>query len=147
MSLLQSNSFCIGVVIALCILAIIFIMYGHEHREEVQQALKQDFVKLPGTTVDWWSISHILLYMIIGFFIPDRHLTFFLIGCGFEILEDMLSGDQSTQLADCTVPNAKQHLMCMFSINDDYWYAKWDDIFMNLAGYVIGSAVRTSYFT
>ena len=142
---LHSTNFCVGVVVVLCIIALLFIMYGHNHREQVQLALKQDFVKLPSTTVDWWSISHIVLYMIIGFFIPDRHLTFFLIGCGFEIVEDMLSGDSTTQLKDCTKPNAKDHFMCKFSVNDDYWYAKWDDIFMNLGGYVVGSAIRTTF--
>jgi hypothetical protein len=121
-------------------------MFGHVYREQVQNALKREFVKLPATTFDWWSISHALLFGIMGFIIPNFHTTFFLLGTGFEIFEDMLSGDQTTQLVDCMNGSNKSNIMCKFSINDDYWYAKWDDIFVNLAGYTIGSSIRSTFY-
>jgi hypothetical protein len=139
------DRYCIGICVALFILALLFIMFGHIYREQVQLALKHDFVKLPATTFDWWSISHAMLFGIIGFIIPNYHFTFFTIGAFFEIFEDMLSSDKSTQLVDCMNPhNKKSNIMCKFSINDDYWYGKWDDVFVNLFGYVVGSSIRST---
>lgn len=138
------NENAVGVCVVLCIVALLFIMMGHIYREQVQLALKHEFVKLPGTTFDWWSVSHALLFAIFGFIIPDHHLSFFTIGAGFEFFEDMLSSDKTTQLADCMSADRDSKFMCQFSINDDYWYAKWDDVFVNLLGYTVGSALRTS---
>jgi hypothetical protein len=138
------NQNAIGVCIVLSIVALIFIMFGHIYREQVQLALKQEFIKLPGTTFDWWSVSHAVLFGLFGFLVPNHHLSFFALGAGFEVVEDMLSGDKTTQLADCMSPDKDSKLMCKFSINDDYWYAKWDDVFVNLLGYTVGSAIRTT---
>jgi hypothetical protein len=137
----------VAICICLCLVAIAFIVFGHTYRDDIQTVLKQDFVKLPATTFDWWSISHAVLFGLFGFIIPNRHLSFFALGAGFEFVEDMLSSDHSTQLDDCTKPNKKERFMCQFSINDDYWYAKWDDIFVNLLGYTIGSSVRTTFYS
>lgn len=137
----------VGVCIALCVVALLFIMFGHIYRDQVQLALKREFVKLPATTFDWWSVSHAVLFGIFGFLIPNYHTTFFALGAGFEIVEDMLSSDRTTQLADCMSASKKQKIMCKFSINDDYWYAKWDDVFVNLAGYSLGSSLRSTFYT
>ena len=139
------NQNAIAICIVLSIVALIFIAIGHIYRDEIQLALKQEFVKLPGTTFDWWSVSHAILFAIFGFCLPNYHFSFFLVGCGFEVIEDMLSSDKSTQLADCMTPDKNSKLMCKFSINDDYWYAKWDDVFVNLLGYTVGSAARTTF--
>jgi hypothetical protein len=137
----------IAICIVLCIVALLFIMFGHMYRDQVQTALKKEFVKLPATTFDWWSISHAVLFGIFGFLIPNFHTTFFTLGIGFEIVEDMLSSDATTQLSDCMCPDKREKIMCRFSINDDYWYAKWDDIFVNLAGYSLGSSLRTTFYS
>lgn len=141
------NENAIAICIVLSVVALIFIMFGHIYREQVQLVLKQDFVKLPATTFDWWSISHAILFGIFGFLIPNYHTSFFLLGTGFEIVEDMLSGDSTTQLADCMTNDKDSKFMCKFSINDDYWYAKWDDVFVNLLGYTLGSSARNTFFS
>ncbi len=140
------NQHRIAICIVLCIIALIFIAIGHIYREQVQLALKREFIKLPATAFDWWSVSHALLFGIMGFLIPDYHTSFFLLGAGFEVIEDMLSGDKTTQLADCMSASKESNIMCKFSINDDYWYAKWDDVFVNLAGYTLGSSLRNTFF-
>lgn len=137
------NKYSIAICILLCIIAIIFIIIGHCYREKIQMALKQEFVKLPGTTLDWWSVSHFLLFGFLGFVLPNRHFSFLMLGAAFELVEDMLSSDNTTQLADCRTK--KEGIMCALSINDDYWYAKWDDVFVNLLGYTVGSSVRTTF--
>ena len=140
------NDNAVAICIILSILALLFIMCGHIYREKIQLAFKHEFVKLPATSFDWWSVSHAILFGLFGFLIPGWHLSFFAIGTGFEIIEDMLSGDATTQLTNCMAPNKKSNIMCMLSINDDYWYAKWDDIFVNLLGYTVGSSLRTTFF-
>jgi hypothetical protein len=139
------NQHAIAICVCLSLVALVFIVFGHVYREEVQLALKQPFVELPATTFDWWSVSHAVLFGLFGFLIPNWHFAFFTIGCMFEVVEDMLSGDESTQLADC-MTNKESKLMCSLSINDDYWYAKWDDVFVNLLGYTVGSSIRTTFY-
>lgn len=136
------DKYAIGIVIVMIILALVFICIGHIYRQQIQMAMKHEFVKFPATTVDWWTISHILFFAVAGFVIPGFHVTAFMVGALFEVIEDMLSSDRTTQLADCMTPDKNDKFMCWFSINDDYWYGKWDDALFNLLGYSIGSAIR-----
>ena len=140
------------IILMLIIFALIFIMIGHKYRESIQLRLKYNLVVLPKTTLDWWSISHFVLFFLFGIFEPGHHAKFFTIGAGFEIIEDMLASDKTTQLVDCTNPINKDRYKSYFisrlycnGLQDDYWYGKWDDIFVNLAGYVAGSALQTQY--
>ncbi len=138
---------CYAIIIVLCIAAIIFIMIGHEYRDQIQTKLKQEFIKLPATSIDWWSVSHFILYMIIGFLIPEKPVTFLLIGTAFEVIEDGLAADSCTQFINCMEEkNKKESFMCKFSINNDYYYMNWSDIFVNLFGYIAGSSIRTTFF-
>jgi hypothetical protein len=125
----------------------IFILIGHVYKDEVQTKLKRKFISLPATDIDYWSISHFLLFAVFGYILPNYPLTFLILGVLFEFIEDCLSSDETTQLADCKNKyNKKYHLMCQFSINNDYWYSNWSDIFVNLFGYLVGSALRTHFF-
>jgi uncharacterized integral membrane protein len=136
----------LSICAALTILALVFIVFGHKNRESVQLALTKKLVGLPATTVDLWSVSHLLLFMAFGLLIPNRHVSFLLAGATWEIVEDMLSSDETTQCDDCKTPDSRSKIMCKFSINDGYWYAKWDDVLVDLLGYTIGSAIRTTLF-
>jgi hypothetical protein len=134
------------ICIGLAVVAVLLIICGGMYRERVQRMLKEELITLPETALDWWSVSHVILYSVFGFLIPNRHFTFLLLGCGFEIFEDMLSIGSSKKLANCTGPDKDSKLMCKFSINGGYWYAKWDDIFMNMLGYTLGSSFKTSFY-
>ena len=142
------NTYRIGIVIGLIIVSLLFICFGHIYREQVQLALKKEFFKFPSCSLDWWSVSHFMLFGIFGFLIPEYPLSFFLLGAGFEVVEDCLSSDSTTQLADCTNGEVKrENFVCKWSINDDYWYCNPSDPWVNLTGYIIGSAIRTVFFT
>lgn len=136
------------IVISLAIFSLIFIMVGHRFRDNIQLALKQPIIDLPGTTVDWWSVSHFLLFAIFGFIMPGRVFTLIGLGIGWELIEDYLSSDHSTQLSDCrepTVINSKGEIVRKFwcnGIQDGYWYGKWDDIVFNTFGYICGQRLR-----
>ena len=128
-------------------MSLLFIILGHKFREEIQLKLKQPLIQLPATTLDGWSVTHFLLFMLFGLIEPGYHMTFLFIGIAFEVFEDMLSADSTTQLFDCMDKDIKNHffygtLFCN-GLNDDYWYGKWDDIFVNLIGYTLGSSLKT----
>ena len=134
-------------VIGAAVLAIIFIMIGHVYREEVQSKLKTPLATVDKFNLDWWSVSHFMLFAFFGFVKPSYPLTAFTIGAVFEVFEDGLSSNDNTQLVDCSKSSTTviHNIMCR-GYKDSYWYAKIDDIFMNLIGYVFGQAIRTTFY-
>lgn len=131
----------INIVIGLFVVALIFIIIGHCYREQIQEVLKREIVQFPNCSLDWWSVSHFVLFMLCGFIIPGRPLTFFSIGVGFELFEDYLASNDSTQLASC-VGEGMNKIWCN-GYQDGYWYCNPTDPWVNLTGYIIGSAIRT----
>jgi len=85
--------------------------------------------------------------MIFGFLKPGYSLTFFTMGVIFEVFEYGLSSDKNTQLVNCidNKKNILSKILCR-GIEDSYWYAKIDDIAVNLIGYIVGQAIRTTFF-
>ena len=131
------------IVAAACALAAIgFIALCHVYQESTQPFLKGKFFTFPGAHVDLWSLGHFLLYVIFGFFVPERHLTFFVIGGTFELIEDYMASNELTQLAKCT---SKDRFWCK-GAEDGYHYMNPTDPWVNLTGYVVGSAVRTTFW-
>lgn len=127
-------------IVALFVIAIIFIIIGHWYHEDVQVALKQPLVTVAGKTFDWWSLSHLLLYFIIGYITVDKHVMFIGIGVLWELLEDYLSSSRTTQLVDCNTASP-EHVWCQ-GWQDDYWYLEQSDVIMNALGYFLGSALH-----
>jgi hypothetical protein len=135
------------IIVVLLVFSGVFIIVGHKYRDQVQLVLKKNFANLPDDNIDGWSISHLVLYAIIGFIKPNYHLTAFTIGAVFEVFEDYMAADKNTQLVNCSEPfkeNGTRKFFCN-GRQDDYWYAKHSDIFWNLLGYTIGSAIRTTF--
>ena len=131
---------------AMIVISIIFIMIGHIWHEEIQAKLKQPIVHVNAFDIDWWSISHFMLFGFLGFIYPNRHMSFLGLGVAWEVFEDMLSNDSQTQLWDCKRVGRRGlvgKLMCR-GYEDAYWYGKIDDIAMNLLGFTLGSAIRTT---
>ena len=131
------------VIFGLGMCALIFIIVGHYYRDKIQLRLKKELFVYSEDSLDLWSVSHFVLFFLFGVFEPNKHLTFFNIGICFEILEDMLSSDKTTQLCDCMHQeknNVLQNTLFCNGYNDGYWYAKFSDVFVNLVGYTCGSA-------
>lgn len=122
--------------------SLVFIVIGHIFQEKIQKPLTQPLLKFPNTSLDWWSISHFILFAIFGFCVPNKPLSAFMIGLGFELVEDFLSSNDNTKLTDCiTKP---KHFWCK-GVQDGYWYMNPTDPWVNLTGYIIGSAIRTTF--
>jgi hypothetical protein len=128
-----------AVVIVALIVCIVFIEFGHFYHDEVQAVLKGEIVTVPGFVIDWWSMSHFLLFAFIGFVIPRRTTEFAIIGTSWEVFEDYLSNDINKKLVSC---DGGKKFWC-HGFKDSYWYGKWDDILMNIAGYIVGNEIRT----
>lgn len=129
------------------VVSIIFIIVGHIYQEQVQARLKTPLYTANQVILDWWSVSHFLLFAFFGFVKPGYPLSFFTMGVLFEVFEDGMASDATTQSINCT-KNKKSIIggvMCN-GFQDSYWYGKIDDIFMNLIGYVTGQAIRTTFY-
>ena len=138
---IDSNSY--ALIIAFSIIAIIFIMIGHIFRDQIQLLLKNDLAVFPAIHLDWWSVVHFFLFSVFGFIIPNKPISFLILGAGFEAFEDYMASDAQTQLVNCTDPEKK--LWCRGK-QDHYWYAKYDDVIVNTFGYLLGSGIRTTFF-
>jgi hypothetical protein len=131
-------------VLGALVVSFLFILVGHICKDAIQSVLKKEIVTLENVTFDCWSVLHFLLFAFIGFVKPNYPLSFFTLGCLFEIFEDCLSSDENTKLVLCPSKGIK-NIMCN-GIQDGYWYGKADDIFSNLIGYIVGQSFRTSCF-
>jgi len=140
---------CVKLAILFIFVAILFILIGHIYPKQIQAVLKKELFKLPEASIDWWSVSHFGLFCILGYLFPDHLLELLLIGVAWEIIEDALSPPDSKILVDCKkkYPNWLSEkfrvLWCdYFGLSKDYWYAKWDDIFSNVLGIILGHYLR-----
>ena len=137
------TKFCIiGILV---VLSIGFIIIGHEFREQIQLRLKSRLFTLPKCTIDWWSITHAGLFFLFGIIAPENHAKFFILGIIWELIEDCMASEPSTQLVDCACKNrgVLKSMWCR-GRPGDYWYANiWDPV-INLLGYTLGSALATS---
>jgi hypothetical protein len=120
--------------------ALAFILLGHVYRDTIQKPLTKPFILFPQTGLDWWSVSHFVLFALFGWCVPGRPLAAFSIGVAFELLEDFLASNGSTRLADC---GRNPDIFWCKGIQNDYWYMNPTDPWVNLTGYIVGSALRT----
>jgi hypothetical protein len=132
-------------IIGAFVFAVIFIMIGHIYKEQIQSLLKHPLYTVKSFDLDYWSVTHFLLFAFIGFVKPEHVMTFFSIGVAFEIFEDGMASDATTQLINCKDKNVKRSMtgdiFCK-GYEDSYWYGKADDIIINLLGYLTGQGMR-----
>ncbi len=128
-----------------------FIILGHFYPGQIQEILKKPIIKVPSTELDWWSVTHILFFAIIGFVFPDHLFELFVLGVLWEIVEDGLSPREKKGLVKCDKEYANSWINTFkvmwcdnISRENDYWYGKWDDVFSNTLGLLIGHFIRTN---
>ena len=73
-------------------------MIGHIFREQLQTLLKNSIYHVNEFDIDYWSVSHFVLYALFGFIKPKYAFSFFTAGVVFEIIEDGMASDSTTQL-------------------------------------------------
>ncbi len=135
--------------IFLTLFALSFIVLGHFFPGQIQSMLKRPILVVPSAVIDWWSVTHIVFFGFMGFFFPDYLFELFLLGILWEVIEDGLSPRENKGLVTCN-KNYKNAWMNTFKTmwcdniarEKDYWYGKWDDVFSNTLGLLIGHFLR-----
>ena len=139
--------------LAITLFALSFIVAGHYFPGQIQSVLKQPILTVPSAVIDWWSMTHIGFFAIMGFFFPDHLFELFVLGIFWEIVEDGLSPRENKGLVSCNT-EYKNSWMNTFKImwcdniarEKDYWYGKWDDVFSNTLGLLMGHFIRCNNF-
>ena len=121
------------------IVVIILIIIG-SYLKYTQKIMTKKLFNLFGVKVDWWSISQIILYVYFGYTFPEYFVEFLIIGIFWELFESFCSNGKEyiEELLSCQDSN---NIICTYlkKISDNnYWYGKIDDIFMNMFGFLIG---------
>ncbi len=131
---------------------ILFIIIGHIHPKKIQGALKKEIISVEGTTFDIWSLTHFLFFGIFGYLFPYHLGELLIIGILWEIAEDALASPESTQIVDCKkehrgLKQIFQDTWCnKLARKGDYWYGKWDDVFANSLGIIVGHWFRVNNY-
>jgi len=91
--------------------------------------------------LDGWSLLHFTLFMILGYYFPDKFLFITILGILWEVFEYATS--------KTTIPQLKwiRGLSLCGSDADKkgghFYYAKLSDIFMNTSGFLLGRYFAT----
>ena len=138
--ILTNKKFYIPIIFALLLIAI-----GYFSKITVQSKMKRELFSIGGIRIDWWSISHLILYVYFGYFFPEYFIEFLIIGSLWELFESTFCKESFVGLIGCR--NSENYL-CK-SINKfrgcDYWYGKIDDVVINMIGFVIGALLAKKY--
>ncbi|XWV26802.1 hypothetical protein QJ857_gp0249 [Tupanvirus soda lake] len=145
--IIKSPNFYVPAIISCIGLAILYL-----YSTPVQDRMKINLFSFGGIVVDWWSISHILLYIYFGYYFPNYFVEFLIIGIGWEIIENLLCMNPSNKKGEVTDDYSTTRTQ-LYSQKDEqpgkpkcyYWYGKLDDVVMNMIGFTIGSALAKKY--
>ena len=131
-------------VLAYLLFALSFIVIGH-HYQSLQALLQTKISEIfvfdfSLIVIDGWTMLHIFMYTLMGYWMPQKSLHFLTLGVLFEILEDYMASNGSTQLVSCSnqLKTFWCHTPSTWPSSDGYWYAKWGDIIFNMLGYKLG---------
>lgn len=96
--------------------------------------------KLHVWDLDGWSVTHFVLFAIVGFTFPGLHLgtLAFLCGVIWELIEHWMGRQRPSWLGgwgDCQAAEFEKH-------NANWWFGRYSDILMNLLGLAVGNVGR-----
>ena len=117
---------------ALCVL--IIILYGTFRckRTDFVDPLTFAFAPPPfDKYFDGWGLTHLGFFTLLGYLCPTKLLFCFALGVAWELIEYSMK-DHPFYLSKCQY-NLKTHG------GEGWWYGRWQDIVMNLAGLLFGS--------
>lgn len=122
----------------LCLFSV-FLIINISRNKHVRDSSFHRLGKLE-INIDGWSISHFVMYALVGYTYPGKVWPFVLFGVGFEFLEEF-SGMFSRQLG-------KQKSALVKSSGDkDYWFGQLSDPVVNITGLLVGQSLGRRYNT
>lgn len=118
------------IIIALGIVMIPFYLKYTKSSDDFKKyynATTDTVVQIGNVKLDWWSMTHFMFYIILGFAFP--HLWKLLLFCSisWELLE---------YLTGCLEKSLKDDKEII------YWSGKWSDLFVNTSGFIVGLVLR-----
>lgn len=117
----ENKHLLVGIIVFIAIFSLFYIYYCVDYYE-ADKKYNTVLMTLPETKIDMWSVSHLLLYVAIGLLAPNYYVTVLIGSVIWEYLEKFLNKP-----------------------GEGYWYHKWDDLLINIIGYIIGSAYRNTF--
>ena len=90
--------------------------------------------------LDGWSISHFLLFTIVGYCYPKTFFISMSIGIGWELFEHYYGTERPGWLGgygDCDDLATDKE-------TGNWWYGKWTDVVCNASGFIAGALVATT---
>lgn len=137
-TIFKSPHFIVPLIVALAL-----VVLGNFFAKSVETKMGRFFFKLGDSKFDLWSLSHVLLYMYFGYYFPGYFVEFLIIGIVWEIIE-CVACPATKKVFGCN--NNNNNLVCNFIKQIDrcdYWYGKWEDVPVNIIGFVIGARLST----
>ena len=125
------------------IVVIVIICYGSYNclinKKDILQYkwFKQKYLK----SFDGWLFSHFILFFIMGYLFPHSIRLSFLFSVIWELFEYLGNWELFEYLT------SKYGLLYLKDkgCSHTWWYAKWEDIVINLIGLLIGRALRLGF--
>lgn len=118
------------IIIALGIVLVPFYLKYTKSPAEFKKyynATMDTFMNVGGVKLDWWSVTHFMFYIILGFAFPHLWKLLLLCSISWELLEYF------TGCVEKLVKDDKDII---------YWHGKWSDLFVNTSGFIVGLFIR-----
>jgi hypothetical protein len=117
---------------AFCVsIALIIIIIG-EFPDKYFLALTKPIASIGNFKFDWWHVTHLWFYMVLGCASPGNYWKFTAIGSAFELFEEY--GAQSLLTNKKTINRRK----LKNELGEKFWFGRWEDVAVNSLGYLIG---------
>jgi hypothetical protein len=130
-------------VCLLYVLAFLGVISAHAScLKFVKKGMDTPIGSVCGIEFDYWSISHFLLYVVLGITCPNQYLFFIAISIAWELYEDFHALD--TKFVDCKKTDNFTQWWCNAKTNSP-WIGKYEDIAVNMLGYLVGNYIHTTY--
>ncbi len=91
-------------------------------------------IKILDNYLEGWGLSHLILYFILTYIYPSEWLFLLICGIIWEIIEYVIS------LYHKKIN--KFYICSNYNENNDYWYAQYEDIIMNILGIILALLIR-----
>lgn len=77
--------------------------------------------------LDWWSVTHFVFYIVLGFVFPHLWFILIILGITWEILEFCMSKIERKWFTTT------------------YWRGRWSDLIINTLGFIVGVLLRYGF--
>jgi hypothetical protein len=129
-------------VYVICVIVIIaygFLLSRLKTRDYMAERVLEKVPEVDAR-LDWWSVSHLLFFGLLGVLYPGKHLQFLVVGALWEVIESA-AGSPKSPLAKWMGQNMENNQAA-----SGYWYGRLSDVLMDMVGYTVGSAWAARYW-